>query len=327
MFNGYKKDIAAAAPKTEELQEGYPTEGSPSLGIPATQPGAAWFHMITTELLNVIKELGVLPDKNSLNQLATAILTLKFPTGTAFEYLRDKNYSKNDIVFTDERLYLCMANNGPASSVVKPGTNDSVWQKIPLKQDVLALVSDATTSVKGIVQLSDNITADASSITKAVTPHAIVQQNYAKSINGVKPDTSGNVSISRVNSAASADTAKSATKATNADKATHASTADSATKATNADKATHASTADSATKATQDSTGQQINTTYIKSLSVNGRTITYTKGNGTTGTITTQDTNTTYSKLSQFTNDSGYITDGHNFSSGVTVNGYKITVG
>lgn len=291
MFNGYKKDIAAAAPKIEELQEGYPTEGSPSLGIPATQPGAAWFHMITTELLNVIKELGVLPDKNSLNQLATAILTLKFPTGTAFEYLRDKNYSKNDIVFTDERLYLCVANNGPASSVVKPGTNDSVWQKIPLKQDVLALVPDSTTTVKGIVQLSDNITADASSITKAVTPHAIVQQNYAKSINGVKPDTSGNVSITRVDSAASADTAKSATKAT------------------------------------QDSAGQQINTTYIKSLSVNGRTITYTKGNGSTGTITTQDTNTTYSKLSQFTNDSGYIVDSHNFASGVTVNGYKITVG
>lgn len=247
MFNGYKKDIAAAAPKIEELQEGYPTEGSPSLGIPATQPGAAWFHMITTELLNVIKELGVLPDKNSLNQLATAILTLKFPTGTAFEYLRDKNYSKNDIVFTDERLYLCMANNGPASSVVKPGTNDSVWQKIPLKQDVLALVPDATATVKGIVQLSDNITADASSTTKAVTPHAIVQQNYAKSINGVKPDTSGNVSISRVNSAASADTAKSATNATNA---------------TNADKATHASTADSATNATHATTADESTNTY-----------------------------------------------------------------
>lgn len=246
MFNGYKKDIAAAAPKIEELQEGYPTEGSPSLGIPATQPGAAWFHMITTELLNAIKELGVLPDKNSLNQLATAILTLKFPTGTAFEYLRDKNYSKNDIVFTDERLYLCMANNGPASSVVKPGTNDSVWQKIPLKQDVLALVPDATTSVKGIVQLCDNIEQNASNTSMAVTPHAVAQQ---------------------------------------------------------------------------------VNTTCIKSLSVNGRTITYTRGDGTTGTITTQDTNTTYSKLSQFTNDCGYIVDSHNFASGVTVNGYKITVG
>ncbi len=62
--------------------------------------------------------------------------------------------------------------------------------------------------------------------------------------------------------------------------------------ATSAEKCTGNSA--TATKATQDSAGQQINTTYIKGLSVNGRTITYTKGNGTTGTITTQDTNTTY---------------------------------
>lgn len=309
MFNGYKKDIAAAAPKIEELQEGYPTEGSPSLGIPATQPGAAWFHMITTELLNVIKELGVLPDKNSLNQLATAILTLKFPTGAAFEYLRDKNYSKNDIVFTDERLYLCMANNGPASSVVKPGTNDSVWQKIPIKQDVLALVPDATTSVKGIVQLCDNIEQNASNTSMAVTPHAVAQQNFIKSINGTKPDTSGNVSITRVDSAASADTAKSATKATNAD------------------KATHASTADSATKASQNASGHSLDNTIVKAISISGRTITVTKLDNSTYTLTTQDTNTTYSKVSQFTNDSGYIVDSHNFASGVTVNGYKISVG
>lgn len=40
-----------------------------------------------------------------------------------------------------------------------------------------------------------------------------------------------------------------------------------------------------ATKATQDSAGQQINTTYIKGLSISGNTITYTKGNGGTGTL------------------------------------------
>lgn len=45
-----------------------------------------------------------------------------------------------------------------------------------------------------------------------------------------------------------------------------------------------------ATQATQDSAGQQINTTYIKGLRVSGRVITYTKGDGATGTITTQDT-------------------------------------
>lgn len=47
--------------------------------------------------------------------------------------------------------------------------------------------------------------------------------------------------------------------------------------------------------ATNDSKGQNIADTYIKSLSVSGQTITYTKGDGDTGTITTQDTNTTYS--------------------------------
>lgn len=73
-----------------------------------------------------------------------------------------------------------------------------------------------------------------------------------------------------------------------------------AASAGSASSATHASTADSATKATQDSAGQQINTTYIKNLSVSGRTVTFTKGDGTTGTITTQDTNTTYNAL---TND------------------------
>ena len=41
-----------------------------------------------------------------------------------------------------------------------------------------------------------------------------------------------------------------------------------------------------ATKATQDSAGQQINTTYIKGLSVSNATLTYTKGNGATGTVT-----------------------------------------
>lgn len=58
-----------------------------------------------------------------------------------------------------------------------------------------------------------------------------------------------------------------------------------------------AGNASSATKATQDSAGQQINTTYIKSASVSGETITFTRGDGSTFTITTQDTNTTYGNM------------------------------
>ena len=78
-----------------------------------------------------------------------------------------------------------------------------------------------------------------------------------------------------------------------------------------------ANSALTATKATQDSAGQQINTTYIKGLSVSGKTITYTKGDGTIGTITTQDTNTTYSTgtastsgLTKLYTGTGTATDG-----------------
>ena len=50
-------------------------------------------------------------------------------------------------------------------------------------------------------------------------------------------------------------------------------------------KANTAGTANTATKATQDSAGQQINTTYIKGLSISNNALIYTKGNGTTGNV------------------------------------------
>ena len=85
-----------------------------------------------------------------------------------------------------------------------------------------------------------------------------------------------------------------------------------------------------ATKATQDSAGQQINTTYIKGLSISGKTITYTKGDATTGTITTQDTAYTHPNSgatagtyrSVTVNAQGHVTAGSNPT---TLAGYGIT--
>lgn len=51
-----------------------------------------------------------------------------------------------------------------------------------------------------------------------------------------------------------------------------------------------------ANAATNDSTGQNIASTYVKELTVDGRTITVSKGNGTASTFTTQDT--TYGNMS-----------------------------
>ena len=65
----------------------------------------------------------------------------------------------------------------------------------------------------------------------------------------------------------------------------------------------YATSAGSAGSATKDSANQQISTTYIKGLSANGRTITITKGDGTTSTLTTQDTNTTYGVFAKATAD------------------------
>lgn len=51
-----------------------------------------------------------------------------------------------------------------------------------------------------------------------------------------------------------------------------------------------------ANAATNDSVGQNIASTYVKSVTASGRTVTVTKGNGTATTFTTQDT--TYGNMS-----------------------------
>ena len=70
----------------------------------------------------------------------------------------------------------------------------------------------------------------------------------------------------------------------------------------------HATNATNATKASQNASGYALANTIVKSIAISGRTITVTKIDGTSYTLTTQDTNTTYTKLSQFANDVGFIT-------------------
>jgi hypothetical protein len=48
--------------------------------------------------------------------------------------------------------------------------------------------------------------------------------------------------------------------------------------------------AETATKASQDALGQNIASTYVSGITTDGTTITITKGDGTTSTVSTQDT-------------------------------------
>ena len=100
-------------------------------------------------------------------------------------------------------------------------------------------------------------------------------------------------------------------------------------------KADSAANADLATKANQDSQGQVINTTYVKGVTASNATLTVTKGNGTTSTITinnvgnstkaTQDSqgqaiNTTYIKSITASNATLTVTKGNGTTSTITIN-------
>ena len=100
-------------------------------------------------------------------------------------------------------------------------------------------------------------------------------------------------------------------------------------------KADSATNADLATKANKDSQGQVINTTYVKGITAANATLTVTKGNGTTSTVTinnvgnstkaTQDSqgqaiNTTYIKSITASNATLTVTKGNGTTSTVTIN-------
>ena len=150
-----------------------------------------------------------------------------------------------------------------------------------------SILPPPTSTELGAVRAGANVTIDANGVISA--------DGAVKTVNNVSPDSNGNIAITSV------------TKATqdasgNVITSTYLTKTDASnTYLGKSSKATSATSADSATKATQDASGNVITSTYetkanaIVGLSVSGKTITYTKGDSTTGTITTQDTNTTYS--------------------------------
>ena len=70
---------------------------------------------------------------------------------------------------------------------------------------------------------------------------------------------------------------------------------------------TKLATTATAAKARADAEGQNISNTYIKNAQIAGTEITFTKGNGSTFKVTTQDNNTTYSKAVVDSNKEGLV--------------------
>lgn len=70
----YQRNATETAPQPPaDPSEGYPTDGNPAQSIPATAPGAYWFHMITESLRRVVVEAGLTPNHEDLGQLIEAL--------------------------------------------------------------------------------------------------------------------------------------------------------------------------------------------------------------------------------------------------------------
>lgn len=52
---------------------GYPNNGDPVTPTPPTYPGAWWFHQMGEELRAILTAAGVTPNRDTLNQLLTAL--------------------------------------------------------------------------------------------------------------------------------------------------------------------------------------------------------------------------------------------------------------
>jgi len=83
----WKSNSATIAPSVPTSNiGGYPTDGSPSNGQPATVPGAWFYHSLSEEVRNAIVALGITPDFTQTNQLATALTAALAKAAFSGEY-------------------------------------------------------------------------------------------------------------------------------------------------------------------------------------------------------------------------------------------------
>jgi len=181
----FEADAGATPPSLDTLTEyGFPTDGDPEQGVPATKPGSAWFYALGEEIRNAILKAGLTPTNegnDALSQLAQAV-----PVIAIDAYDSNNPYIVGRVIGHNGKLWLCKQSNNKQNPV-EPGTNANVWQQIQTESDVVT-VPDATTEVKGKVQLCDNIADEPTNQTKAVTPHAVA---VYVSAGGRKPNDIG----------------------------------------------------------------------------------------------------------------------------------------
>ncbi len=165
MDRNYQADAVNSTPDLTTLSsQGYPTNGNASLGIAATQPGAAWFYMITEELRNLIVNAGLTPDHTDLTQLVKAFRTWQnFPTGTVMPWVSKTTIPDNWLIMNGQSLLKTdysdlnsfinsdgsLDNSGDSTYFDLPDMTGRVWQGCSSYNDVLVALSAGLPNITG----------------------------------------------------------------------------------------------------------------------------------------------------------------------------------
>lgn len=302
---------------------------------------------------------GVLKGDVSIQTPNTAVLTLT-PSGSSSYASFSTNKDVLDCTTTWGKVFKASKEGKYFYGLADKATQDALGQNIAANYIKNITGANATltitkgtgaTSILSVNNVLQAQKAIADKNNKDITTTYATKTENASNLASAKSyaDAKKNEAIASANAYTDKEKAKylpltgTAVHATTADKATTATNADrakSAVSATTATNASHAITADRAYprrvgnvdlnfnwtgKAGQPTWlwgGEDGSNMYIynpANFSVN-----YSKSAGSVawGGVSGRPT-----KVSQFTNDSGYITNGHNFASGVIVSGYTITVG
>ena len=118
---------------------------------------------------------GQAPDRKDFNGLFKVLGDWIFfnQNGGVSTYSENFDYVAGRVVLYNDNIYKCIQANGVSSTVVTPDSDTAYWQRITTEADIPAPIPDATTEVKGKVQLCDDIEQNATNKTMAVTPHAV----------------------------------------------------------------------------------------------------------------------------------------------------------
>ncbi|MHA0401810.1 phage tail protein, partial [Escherichia coli] len=179
----------------------YFTEGGN--GIPPTYPGPDWFNIIQSELLEILRQANIKPDKNTTNQIMTALKKLFITNSGSAGAIAGLTGQNNTFpYFTGEDTMALTPLSAFVRGILGKNTASEIIDALSLRDTVNKANSAVpnTRRVNGMALSSDitisNISGNAGTATRLQT---------ARRINNVLFDGTSDITISTTDSGAVRD--------------------------------------------------------------------------------------------------------------------------